>query len=185
MPKIVDHDKYRKELLHRSLDIFAQRGFGQVKMRDLAQALDVSTGSLYNYFPNKEKMFDQLVKTLSGEDLEKFSAVVESKKTLADKFEALTTFIRENESLLLKQTVLAVDFCRQHPELQGKNEAIKLANEQYERFAEHHLGADQALAQMISCLLTGLIVERFVQGNRISIKSVLRTVAKLVAQAPK
>ncbi|NJL79674.1 MAG: helix-turn-helix transcriptional regulator, partial [Richelia sp. SM2_1_7] len=60
MPKIVDHEKYRKELLWKSFDLFAQKGYGSVTMREIAKELGVSTGTLYHYFPNKESLYLQL-----------------------------------------------------------------------------------------------------------------------------
>ena len=62
MPKIVDHDKRRWEILNRSLPLFAQEGYQQLTMRKLAKKLQVTTGVLYHYFENKEKMFDELLR---------------------------------------------------------------------------------------------------------------------------
>ncbi len=64
MPKIVDRERYRKQLLQQSFELFAEIGYGNITMRQLAQKLAVSTGTLYHYFPSKEAMFLQLV--LSG-----------------------------------------------------------------------------------------------------------------------
>jgi AcrR family transcriptional regulator len=51
MPKIVDHDQYRKELLSKCFDLFAEKGYGSITMRQIAEGLNVSTGTLYHYFP--------------------------------------------------------------------------------------------------------------------------------------
>ena len=181
MPKVVDHEKYRKELLRRSLDVFAEKGFASVKMRELAQALDISTGSLYYYFPDKDQMFEQLVETLTMEDLANFSTVAQAKKTAREKFDALIEFVRENELSLMKQTNVMLDYCRQRP---GRLncEPIRRINEQYKRLAKEELGMDEDAAEMLNCLLTGLLVERFMRGNTVSIKSVIKTASKLIAQ---
>ena len=142
--------EYRQELLRRSLDVFAEKGFASVKMRDLAQALDISTGSLYYYFPDKDQMFEQLVETLSMQDLRDFSSLLETKKTARDKFDALNEFIRDNEQSLMKQTNVMLDFCRQRP---GRLncEPIRRISEQYKRFAKEQLGLDADVAQMLNC----------------------------------
>ncbi|NRA44612.1 MAG: TetR/AcrR family transcriptional regulator [Oligoflexales bacterium] len=46
MPKIVDHEQMRKELLTQSFHYFAYQGYKGVTMRSLAKALDISTGTL-------------------------------------------------------------------------------------------------------------------------------------------
>ena len=56
MPKIVDHDEYRKELLERCFGIFSRKGFSNVTMREIVSEIGVSTGTLYHYFDTKEKI---------------------------------------------------------------------------------------------------------------------------------
>ena len=53
MPKIVDRDRYRKELLNKCFDIFAEKGYSSVTMREIGSEIGVSTGTLYHYFPSK------------------------------------------------------------------------------------------------------------------------------------
>ena len=65
MPKIVDHDKYRDDILLGCFNLFAARGFSGVTMREVAKELDISTGSLYHYFPNKQEMFEGIFKRLA------------------------------------------------------------------------------------------------------------------------
>ena len=68
MPKIVDRDRYRKELLNKCFDIFAEKGYSSVTMREIGSEIGVSTGTLYHYFPSKESLFEQLIEYLSYED---------------------------------------------------------------------------------------------------------------------
>ena len=82
MPKIVDHDRYRKELLQGSLDLFAERGYGSITMRQIAKGLGVSTGTLYHYFPSKESIFMQLVQELCEQDISSFFAQAPEANTL-------------------------------------------------------------------------------------------------------
>ena len=55
MPKVVDHVSYRKHLLDQCVNLFAQYGYEALTMRQIAEALHVSTGTLYHYFPTKER----------------------------------------------------------------------------------------------------------------------------------
>jgi AcrR family transcriptional regulator len=39
MPKIVDHDLYRRELVSKCFDLFAEKGYGSITMRQISQGL--------------------------------------------------------------------------------------------------------------------------------------------------
>ena len=69
MPRIVDHDKQRAELLAGSFALFAERGYGVVTMRGLSKSLGISTGSLYHYFDSKPAMFRQLLLARAEQDI--------------------------------------------------------------------------------------------------------------------
>lgn len=69
MPRIVDHDKQRLELLAGSFTLFAERGYGSVTMRGLARQLGVSTGTLYHYFDGKPAMFRQMLLARAEQDV--------------------------------------------------------------------------------------------------------------------
>ena len=56
MPRIVDHDARRAELLDGAFELFAERGWNALTMRGIARELGVSTGTLYHYFDSKIAM---------------------------------------------------------------------------------------------------------------------------------
>ena len=117
MPKIVDHDRYRKELLHGCLDLFAERGYGSITMRQIAKGLGVSTGTLYHYFPSKESIFMQLVQELCEQDISSFFAQAPEGLTLEGRLRAIMAFVLQNAQFYYQQLVLWVDFFQQTPPL--------------------------------------------------------------------
>ncbi|MFM8003959.1 MAG: TetR/AcrR family transcriptional regulator, partial [Dolichospermum sp.] len=42
MPKIVNHEQYRKELLSKCFDLFAEKGYAAITMRQISAGLKVS-----------------------------------------------------------------------------------------------------------------------------------------------
>ncbi len=54
MPKIVDHDARRREIIEAVWSLISTRGFQSVTMRDLASEAGYANGALVRYFPDKE-----------------------------------------------------------------------------------------------------------------------------------
>ena len=65
MPKVVP--EYKEEARSRILDaankVFAEKGYHEATMDDIAKRLGVSKGAIYLYFPSKEDLFEAMVKT--------------------------------------------------------------------------------------------------------------------------
>jgi AcrR family transcriptional regulator len=53
----------RDELLRIAGSLFAQRGFKNTTVRDIADAAGILSGSLYHHFDSKESMVDELLRT--------------------------------------------------------------------------------------------------------------------------
>ncbi len=53
MPKIVDHDARRREIIEAVWSLISSRGFGSVTMRELAAEAGYANGALARYFPDK------------------------------------------------------------------------------------------------------------------------------------
>jgi AcrR family transcriptional regulator len=113
MPKIVDHALYRKELLSQSFDLFAEKGYATVTMRQIAQALGVSTGTLYHYFPSKEVLFEQLMDELTQQDVLRFTEATKGATTRAEKIAIGFQFLEQNRDDYFKQTLALADFYQQ------------------------------------------------------------------------
>ena len=47
----------RTVILERAITLFAGHGFRGVSMRDLAQAVGITPGALYHYFPDKQQLY--------------------------------------------------------------------------------------------------------------------------------
>ena len=49
------------EILNAALDLFMRRGYAATKISDIAQAVGMSTGLLFHYFPSKEALYTTLI----------------------------------------------------------------------------------------------------------------------------
>jgi AcrR family transcriptional regulator len=69
---------YREAILEAAEQVFLRVGFRDAKMSELAEAAGVSTGTLYNYFDNKEAVYASLVEEAHLEMLGTVNHVAES-----------------------------------------------------------------------------------------------------------
>jgi AcrR family transcriptional regulator len=56
MPKLIDHDSRRRELVEASWRVIADEGLDGLTMRKIATAADCTTGRLTHYFANREEL---------------------------------------------------------------------------------------------------------------------------------
>jgi len=66
----------RAQLLQIAAEMFADRGYGQTTVRDIADAGGILSGSLYHHFPSKEAMITEMLQTFLGGLQERFDAVI-------------------------------------------------------------------------------------------------------------
>ena len=52
--------RLKAEIFRVSLDLFAQKGYDQVTVEEIAAATDIAKGTFFNYFPTKQHLFHQL-----------------------------------------------------------------------------------------------------------------------------
>jgi AcrR family transcriptional regulator len=164
MPKIVDHAHYRKELLKKCFNLFAQKGYGSLTIRQISQEIGVSTGTLYHYFSSKEELFIQLIEQITEQDI--LLAINEFDRqgveTIEQKVFALGQFIAKNEKLFYRQNLLLINFFQQTELIQQPLvEAIKRSCQRYQNEIMTFLQIDDpAIANHVSCLIDGLIYQR-------------------------
>jgi AcrR family transcriptional regulator len=181
MPKIVDHEQYRKELLHKCFDLFAQKGYASITTRQIAKELGVSTGTLYYYFPCKEDMFEQLVEEMSQEYLQIFTNELKDGQTLSERFEALANLAVRYEDRLIKDICMMVDFCQQQgAEAVRNNSALaRIRQRDKQAFADLFGISDPTLADFVMSQLMGLMLARL-EGDDIPIFEQVTLLGKML-----
>ena len=51
------HGAYRDLILEAAQRVFAEKGYGEAKVADIAQAAGVATGTVYAIFPGKQDLY--------------------------------------------------------------------------------------------------------------------------------
>lgn len=166
MPKVVDHVSYRKQLLAQCFDLFAGRGYSALTMREIAAALDVSTGTLYHYFPTKEALFQQLVEEVTRQTVFEATARIQPQATLKERLLALFRFLADHEVDLRKQLLVTLDYY-QHRKLYGSDAGavLQAGADLYRRAIRDYVGLpDPATVFLLQCQVHGLLVLRMLHN---------------------
>ncbi len=64
-----------QEILRTAGDLFGERGYDAVNLEDVADALDVTKGSLYYYFSSKSELGTAAIETVGDEWLDRLDAI--------------------------------------------------------------------------------------------------------------
>ena len=79
----------REELLAIAAQLFAERGFKNTTVRDIADAAGILSGSLYHHFDSKEAMVDELLDSFQTDLWKQYDAIEASDLSPRGKLEAV------------------------------------------------------------------------------------------------
>jgi AcrR family transcriptional regulator len=65
-PEHVRGNVTRARILDAARDLFTEKGYEKVSLREVAEVVGLTKAALYYYFPTKEKMFEALVEPFFG-----------------------------------------------------------------------------------------------------------------------
>jgi AcrR family transcriptional regulator len=104
---VIEHDKRRKEILEKALEVFMAEGFEDVTYQKIADRCGITRTTLYIYFKNKKEIFNYSIKQLL-EKVESDIIQIRQRNDMgnADKLIAVLTMIIE--TLELNRGLLSV-----------------------------------------------------------------------------
>jgi AcrR family transcriptional regulator len=79
----------RQLILEVAEDLFTERGYRAVSIRDIAQKCEVTNAALYYHFPSKEALFGEVMEFHAAGMKSHMSRAAESKKSFIKKAEAI------------------------------------------------------------------------------------------------
>ena len=65
MPKIVDHEERKRDIMEMALAIFIEEGYANTKLANIADKCCIARTTLYQYFGNKDDIFKYAIKTFT------------------------------------------------------------------------------------------------------------------------
>jgi len=94
-----DRRRHKEEILAAALKLFAERGFHDVSMQEIAAQAEFATGTLYNFFTSKEALFEELTERCAEMIIGDLEGVLDGPGNEA---ELLRAFFRRQPELLGK-----------------------------------------------------------------------------------
>lgn len=182
MPKVVDHEAYRCELIRTSFEVVAKVGFASLSMKALAQSLNISTGLIYHYFASKEDWFVSLVRHFSKEVYEMLTREIPSDAPLEAKCDLLVGHIDRHKEFYANLIGVASDYVRL-PNTERQQGALELgfAADQLYEYVAALFEADEPTARAILSLLIGVVVANRLDPRGVDVKEHLPHIRMLVA----
>jgi AcrR family transcriptional regulator len=89
-----------RQIIDAALDVFGRHGLARARLEDIARRAGVSKGTIYLYFPNKEELFREVVRTVVVNRVLKAAGESPSDDPAADlarHMRALWDFVRSPE----------------------------------------------------------------------------------------
>lgn len=66
MPKIIDVEKKREEIMKEALEVFAEKGYYNTTLSDIAERCGMGRTTLYQYFKNKDEIYNYTIDYITG-----------------------------------------------------------------------------------------------------------------------
>ncbi len=111
------------KLMKAAIDLFSSRGYNATSVRDIAKAMNMSMGGIYNYFPSKESLFFYIFDKTISEAREAVIAASQADLPPMERFKSMLTTHFTYIGTHIKQskvTFLEEEFFTPENRLKGK-----------------------------------------------------------------
>jgi AcrR family transcriptional regulator len=95
-----------KQIIDAALVVFGERGLSNARLEDIAKRAGVSKGTIYLYFPNKEELFREVIRSTVIAQIEQ--AEVDVANATGTATESLTRIMRGSFEFLRTATFAAI-----------------------------------------------------------------------------
>jgi AcrR family transcriptional regulator len=164
MPKIVNHDEYRQEMLQKSFYYFGSKGYSNITMRDIAAELGISSGALYHYFPSKEDMLNDLIFWAGLKNVNEYIQRISAVENIRDRFDMVMVVLKKSCKFYQNILLLAFDKYR-HTDIEKVNKDYDLFSKRFIDFISENLEISRQLAHSIFMYIIGIIFDSLAVGK--------------------
>lgn len=133
-------ERNKEKIIRTALDLFETYGFKKVSVNDIADKADISPVTIYNHFGTKDELIREVIKTISGDLLEKISGVIRSDIPFLEKLDTIifdkTNVASQYQGELMQSVIQNDPEIRKFAEEIRRNEVNKLMFELFDEGKE-------------------------------------------------
>ncbi len=135
-PVGADGEQTRRRILDAAMRCVAENGYSQASIREIARAAEITSASLYHYFPNKSELLKATVKEIEETALPRLRAAGQRGGDVVDRLEAV---LDESGRLM-----------REHPHLAAFERATRADGAAFVRRGDPHRVGFKVLRDIIA-----------------------------------
>jgi len=139
-----ERQRHRDEILSAALKLFSEKGFHNVSMQEIAAEAEFATGTLYNFFPSKEALFEKMTRSYADRIVSDLTVILDAP---GDEVDRLRAFIRHQPALLEKYA----EFTKVYVSEFGTRGAMVSKNREEDEF---HAILDAKVTQLLEAGIT-------------------------------
>lgn len=168
-------EQRRRQILAAAGACFAEKGFHQASMADIARASGLSMGLLYRYFANKEALVLSFAEVSRAQSVAMFEALASSRQPGRELALIVDALLGEalDPALLRLQTEVMAEACRNEALMSALRREDALARQALEQTIEtlrtrgvaKPLVPTTALTELLNALFEGLTVRLAMQPD--------------------
>jgi len=95
----------RAAILEAATDLFTENGYEPTSIQQIADRADTGVGTVYGYFPSKEEILREVLRSTSDIAVERYHKVIQADTPSIERvcvaFRVFAEYVREHRSLLL------------------------------------------------------------------------------------
>lgn len=159
MPKVVDHEERRALIVECAIRLFAERGYANVGLRELAAELGMTKSALYHYFPDRKALFGAVVACVEARDLGEAEAALApfAARPARERILAFLAHLERREAWFAEELSILLEARRQGEAPAGGSQA-------YQEALAGLVGLEPGAARALYLAATGLLLDRALGG---------------------
>ena len=166
MPKIVNHDEYREEMLEKCFHFFSHKGFSKVTMREIGDEIGISTGTLYHYFSTKENVLGELISWAGEKNVRDYISRITPADGIRQRFKLIVDFWKENGDFYQNIMLLTIDMQRNSSDEQYQK-VYAFFSDRYSGSMSEQLNISRQFAMFIFIHFLGIVFHSLAtSGNK-------------------
>ncbi len=194
MPKIIDKAEKKATILEASIKVFAEKGWRNTKIADIAVGADIGKGTVYEYFRSKDELFAASFQYFMA----RAERLVAARLTqIEDPLERLEAYICAWADILESENVeymeIVLDFWAEGIRNKGRSSSLDLMKFYYDnrifivQLLEECIAIDsiksvdtKIVASIIIGALDGLMIQWIMDKNAFVMKEAVSSFARLL-----